>query len=94
MAIIIQSFFSFFVGTIVGGIVGYGYDIFFINVTNLYKLPVGAVVTPGILLGVISGGIGGIISNFLIGDFGVTGGVLTPLSIYVFVIVNQKLRKE
>jgi len=63
------------VGQMLGVLFGFLFDMLYIRVFNIYEVHPGTVVTVGIAIGYIFGWLGGLISHFLIGDYGAIGGI-------------------
>jgi uncharacterized membrane protein YeaQ/YmgE (transglycosylase-associated protein family) len=63
------------VGEILGLLVGVMFDKIYIT-TGIYNYPVGSVVTTGIVLGLLLGWLGGLVSHWYLRDYGITGGCM------------------
>ena len=88
-----KSVFSIFVGEFFGIVSGLIMDMVYMK-TGIYIIPKGAVVTPGIAIGITFGWLGGLISHKILHDIGMIGGTIVgvigssvPIVIYVIKMV-------
>ena len=89
--IILSTITSMVFGEFLGIGVGFLFDYIYIS-NGLVTVPLGAVLTVGIVIGIAFGWLGGIVSNTLIKDLGVSGGTVVGIIGATLPVIVQTIK--